>query len=387
MTEASTSFPGLVETFPGNLASFARENLQHTDEGARLVIDTIEGGRRPYRSGAFASVRSFRHGHFEAEIRAAPGSGLITGFFLHRDTPRQEIDIEFAGDDPRRMLANVYFNPGDHGTAMGFGYRGSPCRIDLGFVRDRYARLNVPIGEMPPGVGDVLVVDTYDPSTRFRWSHHPGPALRVLLDDDATASIPPGYGCLWNPGATAHPGLYPSFDGTVLAGVEYLAIREDLPTWRPNRDGDILVSLGGGQPSATVALAFGLLDELSTRFRFAYTGDWGPARWRRLRPERFWAEAAVARHMITAAGVTAWEAAAVGIPVVLLMTAANQRYTYRWGRDAGVPGLNALLVDAEFLAHQLAALIEVPAVLPRVTSGAGRMVEALTQLAGCDGVT
>jgi hypothetical protein len=26
-----------------------------------------------------------------------------------------------------------YFNPGDDGTAMGFGYRGSPCRIDLGF--------------------------------------------------------------------------------------------------------------------------------------------------------------------------------------------------------------------------------------------------------------
>jgi GR25 family glycosyltransferase involved in LPS biosynthesis len=133
MTEASTSFPGLIETFPGNLASFAPEGLRHTDEGAQLVIDAIEGGLRPYRSGAFASVRSFRHGRFEAEIRAAPGSGLITGFFLHRDTPRQEIDIEFAGADPRRILANVYFNPGDDGTAMGFGYRGSPCRVDLGF--------------------------------------------------------------------------------------------------------------------------------------------------------------------------------------------------------------------------------------------------------------
>lgn len=78
-------------------------------------------------------MRSFRHGCFEAEIRAARGSGLITGFFLHRGTPRQEIDIEFVGADPWRMLANVYFNPGDDGTAMGFGYRGSPCRIDLGF--------------------------------------------------------------------------------------------------------------------------------------------------------------------------------------------------------------------------------------------------------------
>ncbi|MGY3516482.1 family 16 glycosylhydrolase [Micromonospora sp. PTRAS2] len=133
MKDASPSFPGLMETFPGNLASFAREGLEHSDEGVRLVLDAVEGGRRPYGSGAFASVRSFPHGRFEAEIRAAAGSGLVTGFFLHRDTPRQEIDIEFAGADPRRMLVNVYFNPGDDAIAMGFGYRGSPCRVDLGF--------------------------------------------------------------------------------------------------------------------------------------------------------------------------------------------------------------------------------------------------------------
>lgn len=31
------------------------------------------------------------------------------------------------------MLTNVFFNPGDDGAAMAFGYRGSPCWIDLGF--------------------------------------------------------------------------------------------------------------------------------------------------------------------------------------------------------------------------------------------------------------
>lgn len=133
MTEMSSSFRSLVETFPGNLAAYASEGLQHTDAGANLVIDYEEGGLRPYRSGAFASVRSFGHGRFEAEIKAASGPGLITGFFLHRDSPRQEIDIEILGADPRRMLANVFFNPGDDGAAMGFGYRGSPCWIDLGF--------------------------------------------------------------------------------------------------------------------------------------------------------------------------------------------------------------------------------------------------------------
>lgn len=133
MTKASASFPGLTETFPGNLASFTPECLVHSDEGVRVVIDVAEGGLRPFRSGAFASVRSFTHGRFQAEVRAAAGPGLITGFFLHRGSPRQEMDIEFAGSDPRRMLTNVFFNPGDDGAAIAFGYRGSPCWIDLGF--------------------------------------------------------------------------------------------------------------------------------------------------------------------------------------------------------------------------------------------------------------
>ncbi|CAI1533891.1 TPA: family 16 glycosylhydrolase [Serratia fonticola] len=133
MTSLTSSFIGLVETFPGNMASFSEEGLVYDVGGAHLIISKMPTSSRQYRSGAFATMHSFEYGRFEAEIKAARGSGLITGFFLHRDTPRQEIDVELAGDDPEHMLVNVYFNPGDDGTALGFGYRGSPCRIELGF--------------------------------------------------------------------------------------------------------------------------------------------------------------------------------------------------------------------------------------------------------------
>jgi GR25 family glycosyltransferase involved in LPS biosynthesis len=133
MTTATSSFPALVETFPGNLVSFTQDALVHDEDGAHLIVTKIATGTREYRSGAFASKQLFEYGRFEAEIKAASGSGLITGFFLHRDAPRQEIDVELAGDDPRSMLVNVYFNPGDDGAAINFGYRGAPCRIDLGF--------------------------------------------------------------------------------------------------------------------------------------------------------------------------------------------------------------------------------------------------------------
>jgi hypothetical protein len=132
MTETD-AFPKLVETFPGNLASFTQEGLVHDESGARLVVEKAVAGGRPYSSGAFASARSFEYGHFEAEIKVPSGAGLVTGLFLYRDAPRQEIDIELAGCDPRRMLVNVYFNPGDDGASLSFGYRGSPCRIDIDF--------------------------------------------------------------------------------------------------------------------------------------------------------------------------------------------------------------------------------------------------------------
>lgn len=185
MTKPSASFPGLVETFPGNLATFARDGLRHSNEGATLEIDTIEGDVRPYRSGAFASARTFQNGRFEAEIRAAPGSGLITGFFLHRDRPRQEIDIEFSGANPGRMLANVYFNPGDDGTAMDYGYRGSPCWIDLGFDATtgfhRYA-----IDWRPDRVA--WLVDGCVVHERFGWDPTPIPHLSMRV-----------YANLWAP--------------------------------------------------------------------------------------------------------------------------------------------------------------------------------------------
>lgn len=127
---------GLLEgTFPGNLASFEHHGVACEQEAMTLTLCASQHSKllRPYRSGALVSSASHHHGRVEAEIRAARGEGLITGFFLHRARPRQEIDFEIMGNDPTSVLLNVYFNPGDAGTSAAYGYRGSPCRISLGF--------------------------------------------------------------------------------------------------------------------------------------------------------------------------------------------------------------------------------------------------------------
>jgi beta-glucanase (GH16 family) len=178
MTAPSSWLPGLVETFPGNLAAFARDGLVYSKNGADLVLSRVADRDRPYRSGAFASARAFGHGRFEAEIRAARGSGLVTGFFLHRDAPRQEIDVEFTGDDPYSMLANVYFNPGDDGATLGFGYRGTPCRIELGFdAASDFHRYAI---DWRPGCIS-WSVDGRIVHQRVRWDPTPIPHLPMRL--------------------------------------------------------------------------------------------------------------------------------------------------------------------------------------------------------------
>ena len=72
-------------------------------------------------------------GKFEATIQASNVPGVVTGFFLHRNSPRQEIDIEIAGNRPDRLMVNVFYNPGSEGANFDYGYRGAPSYIDLGF--------------------------------------------------------------------------------------------------------------------------------------------------------------------------------------------------------------------------------------------------------------
>src|SRR5262249_50392388 len=90
-------------------------------------------GVRNLSAAAISSRASFLFGRFEATLQAANVPGLVTGFFLHRNTPRREIDIEILGNRPDKLLVNVFYNPGAEGAQFDYGYRGTPAIIDLGF--------------------------------------------------------------------------------------------------------------------------------------------------------------------------------------------------------------------------------------------------------------
>lgn len=174
----SPDFRDLTETFPGNLASFCKEGVFHRSDCTLIKLTRgVEGSGR-YRSGAISSVQSYLHGRFEVEMKPARGAGLVTGFFLHRHSPRQEIDIEFLGDCTHEMMVNVFFNPGDELCSLDFGYRGSPCRIDLGF--DAALDFHIYAIEWRPGLIS-WSVDGVVVHERVGWDPTPIPHLEMTL--------------------------------------------------------------------------------------------------------------------------------------------------------------------------------------------------------------
>jgi len=126
----------LEDTFPSNQAQFSKENFKlssHLDSGFQLEITNNNQGGKEYSSSSIVSKKQYLYGSVEISMKPIKGKGIISAFFLHRNDPWQEIDIEFLGHDTTKILLNVYYNPGVVNTKYNYGVRGTPVLIDLGF--------------------------------------------------------------------------------------------------------------------------------------------------------------------------------------------------------------------------------------------------------------
>lgn len=171
------------DTFPGNLALFRPANVRTTPVGGvELQVAQASLGVRDLSAAAVSSRNRFLYGRFEATLQATDVPGLVTGFFLHRDSPRQEIDIEITGDRPDRILANVFYNPGSDGAKFDYGYRGTPVSIDLGF--DASKALHTYAIEWEPDEIRWLV-DGRVVHRRVLWDPTPIPHLPMTLHVNA----------------------------------------------------------------------------------------------------------------------------------------------------------------------------------------------------------
>jgi GR25 family glycosyltransferase involved in LPS biosynthesis len=122
------------DTFPSNLSIFRPDNVKVDNLGVmHFSLEECDASVRSFTSAAIVTQQKFVYGKFSVELCPSKVSGLITGVFLHRNSPHQEIDIEILGKDTTKILVNVFYNPGIEGTKFEYGYRGTPVLIDLGF--------------------------------------------------------------------------------------------------------------------------------------------------------------------------------------------------------------------------------------------------------------
>lgn len=133
------------DTFMDNLALFRPSNIEIiSGYGVCLSIKRESLGVRKYSAASLTSQGRYLYGKFEALIKASNISGVVTGIFLHRDSPRQEIDIEIVGNRTDRLLVNVFYNPGNEGARFDYGYRGAASYIYLGFdASEAYHRYTI----------------------------------------------------------------------------------------------------------------------------------------------------------------------------------------------------------------------------------------------------
>lgn len=167
------------DTFAGNLALFRPSNVEfRAGDGLALIVKVQPLGVRGYSAAAISSREQYLFGKFEAVIQASNAPGVVTGFFLHRDSPRQEIDIEIVGGRPEQLLVNVFYNPGDEGAKFDYGYRGAPSSVELGFDASKSAhRYTIEWG--PDEI--TWLVDGQPVHRRVNWNPTPIPHLPMTL--------------------------------------------------------------------------------------------------------------------------------------------------------------------------------------------------------------
>ncbi len=175
------------DTFTDNLSLFRPSNVEFSPGvGAFFSVKKEDLGVRDYSGASLCSRDQFLFGKFEVTMQVSNVPGVITGFFLHRNSPRQEIDIEIAGNRPSRLLVNVFYNPGGEGASFDYGYRGTPSYIELGFDASK-ASHRFAIEWSPYEIR--WLVDDHLVHSRVIWDPTPIPQLPMTLHVNSWLSL------------------------------------------------------------------------------------------------------------------------------------------------------------------------------------------------------
>lgn len=247
--------------------------------------------------------------------------------------------------------------------------------IEIPFVRDRFLEVGV---QQVPAIaavsGGILVVDSYSPETRYETLRQQSAKITVVMDD--VGGPVEGYDVVWNPNAYRADDLYVGFSGRLIT--EAVPVRPGLPQWRP-ASASVGVTLGATRPRAEIVAAIDKWASSTGREVRASPAGWLPNGWMMTSSGSVWDEIVGCSMLIGSAGTTLWEAAAIGIPTYVMVTAENQLRTGQWAAAHGGTVIDALKATESELICALTLSAAVP--LPAVENAAPRVSRLLHELA------
>ena len=224
---------------------------------------------------------------------------------------------------------------------------------------------------------DLVIVDSYDLDDAYREAYlETGIPVVAIVDDSHTAA---GPASLWvNPGAPT--GLVTDQPSHFLNGTEYLLIHREIRDLRAFRksflsSGSVasgITFLMGGTDFGNMTQVINAIPNPSAITGGVYAG---PSRSSSGESDVTWLRggyellrrAAKSALVISAAGVSSWEIAYIGVPMGLLQVADNQAGNYAWmtGKGLAVPlGLMGTGGDPDVVLGAIQKLLEH---LPRQT--------------------
>ena len=128
-------------TFGCNETHFNPMNVQplNGSNGLELKITgnaygerQMSGAEIKYNEGSTGEKdeKMFHYGRFSAWIKTAKAPGTVSSFFLYRWSPWQEIDIEFVGNNTRKVQFNVFYSDD---KITNINPYGEPVQVDVPF--------------------------------------------------------------------------------------------------------------------------------------------------------------------------------------------------------------------------------------------------------------
>ncbi len=96
--------------FSNEVVRFQPEHVIRHDSTLFLIVNKSENEEERYYGSEICTRKYFGYGLYEVVMRAAPGNGIVSSFFTLKKTSEagNEIDIEFAGKNPKAIIFNVW---------------------------------------------------------------------------------------------------------------------------------------------------------------------------------------------------------------------------------------------------------------------------------------